>query len=184
MCSLRHNGHKIKLHVWDTTGHERFRAITTSYYRVAHACVVVYDATSAHSFAGVADWLAAVRTFASDGVTVAILGTKCDLGGQRQVTSEAAMMLAAQHGVMHLNATAAAPELVASAFEEIAGAILRRQAELAAQRREAQLMGRVVQWASLPSLPCRDAAAICCLPSAFTSLFSCGAGWAPVASSS
>ena len=29
------DGKKIKLQMWDTSGHERFRTITTSYYRGA-----------------------------------------------------------------------------------------------------------------------------------------------------
>ena len=31
------NDKKVKLQLWDTAGHERFRTITTSYYRGAHA---------------------------------------------------------------------------------------------------------------------------------------------------
>merc|ERR1719145_433827 len=107
MSSVNLEGRAIKLHLWDTTGNERFRAITTSYYRVAHACVVVYDATSALSFERVTDWLAAVRRFASDGVTVALLGTKCDLSDQRQVKREAATMFAAEHAAQRREAVLA-----------------------------------------------------------------------------
>ncbi|ELR14915.1 RAS and EFhand domain containing, putative, partial [Acanthamoeba castellanii str. Neff] len=31
--------------IWDTAGHERFRAITTSYYRTADGVILVYDCT-------------------------------------------------------------------------------------------------------------------------------------------
>ncbi len=30
---------------WDTAGHEKFRAITTSYYRGANAMIIVFDLT-------------------------------------------------------------------------------------------------------------------------------------------
>ena len=33
------------LQVWDTAGQERFRALTTSYYRGAHGVIFVYDTT-------------------------------------------------------------------------------------------------------------------------------------------
>ena len=32
---------KVKLQIWDTAGQERFRSITQSYYRSAHAIVLV-----------------------------------------------------------------------------------------------------------------------------------------------
>lgn len=36
----------VKLQIWDTAGQERFRSITQSYYRSAHALILVYDITS------------------------------------------------------------------------------------------------------------------------------------------
>lgn len=36
-------GEKIKLQIWDTAGQERFRSITQSYYRSAHALILVFD---------------------------------------------------------------------------------------------------------------------------------------------
>lgn len=37
------DGERIKLQLWDTAGQERFRSITQSYYRSAHALILVYD---------------------------------------------------------------------------------------------------------------------------------------------
>ena len=37
-------GNKIySLQIWDTAGQEKFRALTSSYYKGAHACVCVFD---------------------------------------------------------------------------------------------------------------------------------------------
>ncbi|KZP17016.1 P-loop containing nucleoside triphosphate hydrolase protein [Athelia psychrophila] len=38
------------LFVWDTSGRERFRTITTTYYRGAMGILLVYDVTDARSF--------------------------------------------------------------------------------------------------------------------------------------
>lgn len=48
--SLPLDGNKVKLQIWDTAGHERFRTITSSYYRGAHALMIVFDITDKQSF--------------------------------------------------------------------------------------------------------------------------------------
>lgn len=40
----------MKLHLWDTSGEERFRAMAPLYYRDAKAMIVVYDVTDMNSF--------------------------------------------------------------------------------------------------------------------------------------
>ncbi len=42
---------------WGTAGQERFRTITSSYYRGAHGIIVVYDITDVESFNNVKQWL-------------------------------------------------------------------------------------------------------------------------------
>lgn len=42
---------------WDTAGQDRFKNITSSYYRGADGIVVMYDITDGVSFQGVQGWL-------------------------------------------------------------------------------------------------------------------------------
>ena len=44
------NKKKVKLELWDTAGHERFRTITSSFYKGAHGIIIVYDVTNIKSF--------------------------------------------------------------------------------------------------------------------------------------
>lgn len=44
----------------DTAGQERFRTMTTSYFRGAHGFVLVYDITNTESFQGIANWMKAI----------------------------------------------------------------------------------------------------------------------------
>jgi GTPase SAR1 family protein len=38
--------YEVDLIIWDTAGQERFNAITTQHFRIADACVLVYDASA------------------------------------------------------------------------------------------------------------------------------------------
>jgi hypothetical protein len=44
------------LQIWDTAGEERFRNITTSYFRGAQAIALVYDVTDRESFENISNW--------------------------------------------------------------------------------------------------------------------------------
>jgi GTPase SAR1 family protein len=43
---MQWRGKLIRATVWDTAGQEKFRAMTSSYYRGAHGIVLVYDVTN------------------------------------------------------------------------------------------------------------------------------------------
>ena len=56
----------IKLQIWDTAGHEKFRTITTSYYKSAHAIIILYDITEQSSFDHVKTWMVEIDKFAKE----------------------------------------------------------------------------------------------------------------------
>lgn len=54
--TITRNHKKVKLQIWDTAGHERYRTITTAYYRGAMGFILMYDVTHEESFNAVQDW--------------------------------------------------------------------------------------------------------------------------------
>ena len=96
----------IKLQIWDTAGHEKFRTITTSYYKSAHAIIILYDITEQSSFDHVKTWMVEIDKFAKQGVLKIIAGNKKDLEDKRQVTKESADSLAQKYGIKCLEVSA------------------------------------------------------------------------------
>ena len=41
---------KVKLQIWDTAGQEKFRTITSAYYRCTIGILLIYDVTDEQSF--------------------------------------------------------------------------------------------------------------------------------------
>ncbi|KAJ5075347.1 ras-related protein rab-37 [Anaeramoeba ignava] len=65
---------------------ERFRSITSAYYRDANAVLVVYDITNRESFEQVEYWINDISKNAPKNVSVTLVGNKLDLQLSRKVT--------------------------------------------------------------------------------------------------
>ena len=80
----------IKLQLWDTAGTEKFKSITTGYYRGANAAFVVFDLTSKSSFDSVSDWIENYYKYSNPDSEkyVILIGNKSDLKENREVTQE------------------------------------------------------------------------------------------------
>ena len=53
--------------------------VTSSYYKGAHGIMVTYDITDKESFKAVENWLAEVEKYASEDVSIILVGNKNDL---------------------------------------------------------------------------------------------------------
>uniref|UniRef100_A0A0X3NPX2 Ras-related protein Rab-13 n=1 Tax=Schistocephalus solidus TaxID=70667 RepID=A0A0X3NPX2_SCHSO len=114
------DGKKIKLQIWDTAGQERFRTITTAYYRGAMGIMLVYDITQALSFRNIKNWLDNISQHGNSDVERMLLGNKCDMSSQRQVTEEEARRYAESNGIRFLETSAKDGLNVNEAFEVLA----------------------------------------------------------------
>ena len=80
------DGKRLKLQIWDTAGQDRFKTITSSYYRGAQGIVIVYDITDRISFDNVKIWLGEIEKYADEKVFKFLVGNKCDLEDRRKVS--------------------------------------------------------------------------------------------------
>lgn len=70
---------KVKLQIWDTSGQEKFRSITRSYYRGSDGIIVVFDLSNLTSFKDIRTWINSIIEFVPD-KPIILVGNKCDLG--------------------------------------------------------------------------------------------------------
>jgi len=80
-----------RLHIWDTSGQERFRSLVDSHLQdlsAGDAVIIVYDVCDEASFAAIDQWVSEVRHASRVSPQLAILGNKSDkalAGGARKV---------------------------------------------------------------------------------------------------
>lgn len=103
-----------------TAGQERFRTITSAYYRGAMGIMLVYDITQEKSFENIKNWIRNIEENASTDVEKMLLGNKCELNEKRQVTKERGEQLAIEYGIKFLETSAKNSINVEEAFFTLA----------------------------------------------------------------
>jgi len=116
---------KIKLQIWDTAGQERFRSITQSYYRSAHALILVYDVSNQPTFDCCPDWLREIEEYASPKVLKVLVGNKIDRD-DREIPTEVGDEFSQRHSMYFLETSAKSSDNVERLFTEIAQDLLQQ----------------------------------------------------------
>ncbi|ETO03361.1 GTP-binding protein YPTM1 [Reticulomyxa filosa] len=101
-------------------GQERFRQITSAYYRGAHGVILVYDITQKSSFEHVQDWLDEVHKCTGDNVIKLVVGNKADLIELREVEETVAQAYAQRVNSSFVETSAKTASNVDKAFLTIA----------------------------------------------------------------
>uniref|UniRef100_A0A8D0EVQ5 RAB25, member RAS oncogene family n=1 Tax=Strix occidentalis caurina TaxID=311401 RepID=A0A8D0EVQ5_STROC len=109
----------VKAQIWDTAGLERYRAITSAYYRGAVGALVVFDITKHQTYDVVDRWLKELYDHAEASIVVMLVGNKTDLAQAREVPMEEAKMFADNNGLLFVETSALDSTNVEQAFETI-----------------------------------------------------------------
>ena len=111
----------VKLQIWDTSSQDRFRTITTAYYRGAQGIMVVFDVTDQETFDNAINkWMKQIDEYASADVVKMIVGNKCDLEESRVVSRERAQLVADDMGAMYSEVSAKTGHNMDQTFYDIA----------------------------------------------------------------
>ncbi|KAK8004431.1 hypothetical protein PG989_004150 [Apiospora arundinis] len=129
-------GNAYRLNVFDTAGQERFRTLSTSYYRGAHGVILVYDISSRASFVGMEKWIDEAKQNAAPNAVLYLVGSKLDkvAGGGRAVTYEEGQAFAEANGASFCEVSAKTKENIKRPFVEVVDQIVQKPDLLASPR--------------------------------------------------
>jgi len=122
---MNFGGKRLNLTIWDTAGQEKFRSLTSSYYRGTQGIVLVYDVTNKKSFEHLNLWLREIETYSTNEDVVKLLvGNKIDKQDERQVSREQGVNYARSKEMVFIECSAKTRLGIQQTFEELVQKIL------------------------------------------------------------
>ncbi|KAK3096302.1 hypothetical protein FSP39_025485 [Pinctada imbricata] len=119
------NNYRVKLQVWDTAGQERFRSMAPMYYRKANAAMLIYDMTSADTFYDIKEWVSELKRNVDNPIVMCLIGNKCDLSDNREVSVKEAQEYAESIGALFHETSALKNIGIEEAFLEVAQQLIK-----------------------------------------------------------
>lgn len=109
----------------DTAGQERYRAITTSYYRGAVGALVVFDISNRLTYDNIGRWIKEVREQADPNIIIMLVGNKSDLKEKRAISLEESRVFAEQNSLLYIETSALDTSNVELSLETVIREILK-----------------------------------------------------------
>ncbi len=128
----------IKLQIWDTAGMEKYRALTSSYFRGSHAAFIVFDITNRHSFDEVPKWLEmySKNSNSDSRRNIILIGNKKDLENYRKVSADMAINFATRMNLTYMETSAKVGDNVEEVFRCIAKQLMENLGDRGKAKRE------------------------------------------------
>ena len=116
------NGAKIKMHIWDTSGQDRFRSMTNLYYRDAQVAILTYDVTNEQSLESLNYWLNELKDKVEiDNMVLCLAGNKNDVdSSEKKVPAAKGKAFAEEHNMIFFETSAKTGSGVKELFQAIA----------------------------------------------------------------
>jgi len=112
--------------VWDTAGQEKFRTVSTTYYRGAHGVILAYDISDKKSFEDLKSlWYTETNSYAPTTLQF-LVGLKSDLQQEREVEKADAMECAEEWnmGYMEISSLSSDQHQINAPFLDLAKTLL------------------------------------------------------------
>ena len=119
---------QVKIQFWDTAGQEKYKSISSAYYKSTQGVILVYDVTNRNSFRNIGMWLTDIRNHSDNSIHFLLVGNKIDIADNRVITQEEASRYARKEGLffMEVSAKSNVNQCVNKAFHILFEEILKR----------------------------------------------------------
>jgi Ras-related protein Rab-1A len=119
--------YKIILNIWDTSGQERFKSITKSFFINANGALFVYDITNFKSFENVKNWIKDSEMYGKfDSI---LCGNKVDLDSQRAIKFDTLKEFGIKQKIPVIETSAKTGDNIDKAFKMIVDQILKGRSD-------------------------------------------------------
>lgn len=79
---------KLRLHIWDTAGQEKYRSLAPMYYRDADYILLVFAVNNQDSFYKLDEWQENIKYQCKQAPKLVLIANKIDLEEERKITTE------------------------------------------------------------------------------------------------
>ncbi|CAD8182786.1 unnamed protein product [Paramecium pentaurelia] len=124
---VKTNGKIMKMQIWDTAGQEKFRTLTSNYYKFAHGVLLVYAVDDLKSFQDITYWMNSLKQQGRNEIAIILIANKKDIVDQRIISQEQGEELAYQLGVDYIETSAKLGLNVYEAFQRLAELAIKQQ---------------------------------------------------------
>lgn len=109
----------IKIHIYDTSGQERFKCITNTYYKGVNGIILMFDLCDKQTFDNLEYWYNEIKKHASDNVIIYIVGNKIDCKNRREINIKEATDFATKIDAVYMEITVKNIEMTEKLFKNI-----------------------------------------------------------------
>ena len=113
----------VRLKIWDTVGQEKFRNLTTQYFRDCNGAIIVFDLTKKTTFECLPKWIEELYNKNSNKTPILIVGNKSDLTLDREVIQKEINDFV-KDKYLYYDVSAKTGNNISLAFDKIRGKIL------------------------------------------------------------
>ena len=93
------NNQKYRIDYYDTAGQERYRSISLNAIKNTQGVILMYDITNKKTFDAITKWIKDIIDAKGKDFPIVLLGNKCDMETERQVTKDEGEKLAQKYNL-------------------------------------------------------------------------------------